>query len=987
MSYQRDGRMGFGPWTRWVVLVVVVLSALACGTSQEAGKGIASNGVIDLSGEWELAKEEEVASASTGPGWNVAPGAGSAQPDVGWRPVRLPATWKELNLASFDGRLFLRRSIRLESTWRAAAKEGRLAILLDAARFGSYELFAGTERLGTLAVEGASVPSPRPMTFGVPVEAINADGTLSLILSFDRVAWAYGGSGQILGPVGSQVTLGEIAQLQRQEKLLNLRQRQHGTLPLALIAIAALIGLYHFALAFRQRLLGSDFYFGCITWVGWLFVFVNERGEMIFSTHDHMRRVLVILSHLILILVIELIWKLIEKPFPRWLRLYQVSHLAIVLLAFWVSAAWLSKSLPWRLGWIFPLTFYLALLLWRWAQRSPAVERLWAWTVLALPICLFIDLILQSYGFDGRFLASTLAVAVVGAASTMSDSERFHRVHRDLEQLSQHLEIEVDDQTEELASTNRRLQSRIAERHLVEEALRMLERAVEQSADGIAVTDLSGSTKFINEAWARMHGHDVYDVLGYEFGLFHTTEQMQEEVFPLMTQVRQHGSFQGEVGHRRKDGSIFPAWMSVTRLQSEDGEAMGMVAIARDITEQREAAQEQLKLEKEAQQAEKLESLAILASGIAHDFNNLLTSILGHASLLARKLPAGMTEHDRVRQIEAAADRAAQLSDELLSYAGEDQMAPVVQPLNEVIESLEGSLKELMPPGATLQFQLKRDLPLARLDSDQIHHVLLQLARNGVEALGGSPGVVTVRTSQVEASASYFEGAFCDSGRPPGTYVFFEVSDSGQGIAPEVLVHLFDPFFTTKSGGRGLGLASSLGIVRAHGGAFKVYSQVERGSTFAALFPAASEEESGTVDEREVRSWQGGGTVLVVDDEELVREVAKDILEAQGFEVLTAEDGRQAVRLFRRRRFDIRAVLLDLTMPQMDGEQAFRAMKMAEPNARIFLMSGYSKQQVRQRLEGEGIDGFLHKPFRPEELLRLLREVLDPPALKDDGAD
>lgn len=956
-------------------LACVLLVMLAIWWSNQVGAA-PSHLEIDLSGAWSMATAEELGTPNSWQGiepW-MQPGATVES----WRRVELPANWHHLGLDDYDGWLVVRRQVELTGAGSQLAQSDLLALLIDGVRYGPFRLVVGGVPVGD-EVDESIVPAPHPAVFELPSTMLVEDGKLTVALAVRRVDWASSGKQQIhQGTLATVVALGERSYLEQKSELLVWRQKQRSTLPLALIALAALLGLYHFARALRRRSLGSDFLLGSLAWLGWLFVYLVERGEILFPTHDLYRRCLIMLAHVLLALAIELIWRLLDQPLTRWLRLYQASNLLLAVLSLGLPILWLMESGLLRILYVLPVMAYGGYLMAKRALGSQPEDRLWQWTVLVFPVGLGIDSVLLGFGLEGSLLASTAALLGVSVISVLDASERFHRVHRDLEELSQTLEIEVDDQTEELASTNRRLQSQIAERHLVEGALRMLERAVEQSADGMAVTDLSGSTKFLNEAWAELHGHDVYDVLGYEIGLFHTSEQMQDEVYPLMAQVRQTGSFQGEVGHRRKDGSTFLAWMSVTRLLADDGEAMGMVSIARDITDQRQAAAEQLKLEKEAQQAEKLESLAILASGIAHDFNNLLTSILGHASLLARQLPEGAVDHGRVLQIESAADRAARLSDQLLSYAGEDQMAPVSQSINRVIEALSSQLTALVKPPITLQFQLKQDLPTVKVDREQIHHVVLQLVHNALEALPGGDGVITVRTSRVNASSSYFEESFGDSGRPPGPYVFFEVSDSGRGIEPETLGHIFDPFFTTKSGGRGLGLASSLGIVRAHAGAIKVYSQAGRGSTFEVLFPAASEASEELQDPREVRSWQGRGTILVVDDEELVREVAKDILEAQGFEVLTANEGRQAVRLFRKRRFDIRAVLLDLTMPQMDGEQAFRAMKMAEPNARVFLMSGYSQQQIRKRLEGEGIDGFLHKPFRPEDLLRLLRDVLEP---------
>ena len=572
---------------------------------------------------------------------------------------------------------------------------------------------------------------------------------------------------------------------------------------------------------------------------------------------------------------------------------------------------------------------------------------------------------------------AVLAFTWLGVSMALSLSNRFSRVHQELDELRLQLEERVEDRTEELAHTHRRLSSEVSERRVVEEALRMLERAVEQSIDGIAVTDLAGSTQFLNAAWAEMHGHEVFDVLGYDLSLFHTPEQMQAEVYPLMAQVREKGAFQGEVGHRQQDGKVFPTWMSVTLLQDENARPVGMLFIARDITERRRSAEEQLRLEARARQVDKLESLAALASGISHDFNNLLTGILGNTGLVMRDLPPEDPNLGMVQQIESAAERAASLSDQLLSYAGEDRPSLSPRSLNALVNASREELEDLVPEGTTLQFQLRSSLPPVEVDRNQIRTVLINLVKNAAESLPGGQGVITVRSSQRQAERSYFDGAVVDDGLPAGTYVFFEVSDSGAGVDEGIRSRMFDPFFSTKGTGRGLGLASSLGIVRAHGGTIKVYSEPERGSTFEVLLPASKKIVKPDTRETNVKDWRAGGTVLVVDDEELVREVAEDILEQQGFEVLVAENGRQAVDIYRQRHPEIKLVLLDLTMPEMDGEEAFHTIRDFDPEALVLLMSGYSQQRARERLEGAGLAGFLHKPFRPRDLLRKFHDVLE----------
>ena len=287
-------------------------------------------------------------------------------------------------------------------------------------------------------------------------------------------------------------------------------------------------------------------------------------------------------------------------------------------------------------------------------------------------------------------------------------------------------------------------------------------------------------------------------------------------------------------------------------------------------------------------------------------------------------------------------------------------------------------LEAMLPAGARLEVHLRKDLPPTRLDPDQIRQAIGNLLANAADSLGAEGGTVMLRTSMVNAKRSYFEGAVLDEGQPAGRYVFVEVSDTGCGMDDETRLRMFDPFFTTKGSGRGLGLAAVLGIVRAHQGVIKVYSQEGRGTTIEVLLPALEAQQPASEDSGSgVQAWKASGLALVVDDETLVRDIASRVLQRQGFEVLAAESGEQALRLFASRRAEIKLVLLDLTMPGMDGEEVARKLLEMEPGACILLMSGYSEQSAMQGLAGAQVRGFLHKPFRPNELIRKVRSVIE----------
>ena len=914
-------------------------------------------------------------------GWELLEAAGTEDPAVvmeqqGWQEVRFSDAWVDPGLGSSEvDVVWLRRPTLLPRNWEESVAPGGWALFLEASGLGWYEVFIGGEPVGRYGGPRQTHPSPRPRVFDLPDEAITGDGRFEILIAYHRSPWRFETSvARLEGPV--EALLGDRRVMQRR---LELRQLEHlrSRYPAALIiGLLAAIGLYHLQFFYRRRDSKELLWFGHLALVGALLTLFTNFGSTLFSSLALERRLVESLGHLTVALTVEFFWALVRRLVPRSLRIYQGMHAAIAVILLLVPGITLVASTQ-LVRWLLLLPMFGAMgwLVLQEMRGGKGEQFTLVMAGLAVPCAAVCDAVLLMYGHRSSITLAVLAFAWLGISMALSISNRFSQVHLELDELRLRLEEKVEDRTVELARTNERLSSEVKERRRVEEALRMLERAVEQSIDGVAVVDPAGSTQFLNAAWAEMHGHGVFDVLGYDLSIFHSPEQMQAEIYPLMSQVRERGAFQGEVGHRRKDGTSFPAWTSVTLLQDESRRPVGMLFIARDITDRRRADEEQLRLEARARQVDKLESLSVLSSGIAHDFNNLLTGILGNTGLALRDLPEGNPSRDMVQQIERAAERAATLSDQLLSYAGEDRLQLRPMALGQLVESFESSLREVLPEEASLQFQLRPGLPDILLDREQIRIALVNLVRNAGDALPEGRGVVTVRTSRRRAERSYFDGAVVDDGLEAGDYVFFEVSDSGVGIDEGVRNRMFDPFYSTKGTSRGLGLAQSLGIVRAHGGTIKVYSEPGRGSTFEVLLPVRQEKVVAPPPEEKI-TWRGGGTVLVVDDEELVREVAEDILEQQGFEVLTASDGRIAVETFAGYEGKVRLVILDLTMPEMNGEEAFHAIRGIDPEVRVLLMSGYSQDRALERLMGAGLAGFLHKPFRPRDLLVKVQEAL-----------
>jgi len=433
---------------------------------------------------------------------------------------------------------------------------------------------------------------------------------------------------------------------------------------------------------------------------------------------------------------------------------------------------------------------------------------------------------------------------------------------------------------------------------------------------------------------------------------------------------RNKGGFLVEARGRRKNGETFPT--AVNSRTVKLGERMLVLVSVRDITADKCMREDRERLTLQIQQTQKLESLGVLAGGIAHDFNNLLTGILGHASLALSTLSPVSPARGNIQQVEIAAQRAADLTKQLLAYSGKGRFVIEAVQLSEVIEEMTHLLDVSVTKKCVLRYRFAPDTPRIEADATQVRQVVMNLIINASEAIGDRSGTITVATGCRYCDRAYLSGTYLDEELPPGRYVFLEVSDTGCGMTPETQARLFDPFFTTKFAGRGLGLAALLGIVRGHRGAVKVYSEFGKGSSFKVLFPA-TDEPAASCEDVPVRDSElrGHGTILLVDDEVVVRELGAEALRGIGFEVLTAKDGAEGVALFREHNASIGAVILDLTMPNMDGLEAFSEMRHIRGNVPVILSSGYNEQDATERFAGKGLAGFLHKPYRVDEL-RLL---------------
>jgi len=480
---------------------------------------------------------------------------------------------------------------------------------------------------------------------------------------------------------------------------------------------------------------------------------------------------------------------------------------------------------------------------------------------------------------------------------------------------------------------------------------------------------------------------ELYRIFGVEPGEFTPTIAfvracIHEEDRPkidaaIETVVREAGVQQLQLRFLRPSGETRFCHVIIEGANRDESGTTCIVGLIQDLTDIWRAEAEQRRLQQQMMQAQKLESLGVLAGGIAHDFNNLLTSILGNADLAVRELAATDPARVYLNDIERVSRRAADLCRQMLAYSGKGRF--IVQPfsVNDIVHEMAHLLSVSISKRAELKYRMGTDLPSAVVDVTQIRQVVMNLITNASEAIEKPDGVVTLSTGVLEYGVSDMQDVIGDGEtHRPGRYVYIEVSDTGCGMDPDTLTRIFDPFFTTKFTGRGLGLAAVLGIVRGHKGLLQVRSKKGEGTSFRVLLPAEDiaaevvEPASGPSS-----SWRGSGLVLLVDDDESIRNTGRALLEAMGFDVITAADGWEALEQYRTHE-GVCLVVLDLTMPRLDGEGCFRELLRLDTQVRVIMASGYNEQDVVNRFRGKGPEGFVQKPYNSADLMPKIRKAL-----------
>jgi PAS domain S-box-containing protein len=545
------------------------------------------------------------------------------------------------------------------------------------------------------------------------------------------------------------------------------------------------------------------------------------------------------------------------------------------------------------------------------------------------------------------------------------------------------IEAIVHTRTAELGQANAKLQKEIQERVATQNLLTrergLLYLLLHQLPDAVFVTDREENYVLANQAHARLLGEANPEALAGRPVAQVGPSQLIEVLGRGLSGVLRSGLPVREdaVSVETAAGEVVQLEISRLPFRDAQGEIDGLLVITRDVTAQKRAEVEKQEFSRRLQEGQKLESLGVLAGGVAHDFNNLLTTILGNASLARMELPPSSPAQDCLRQIETTSIRAADLCKQMLAYSGKGRFVVRRVDLSQLVEQMAELLKVSVSKKATLQLNLGRSLPAVMADATQLQQILMNLVINASEALGGEGGTIEIRTGLTRADRDYIRQLATGTDIAEGSYLFLEVTDNGCGMSSEVQSRIFDPFFSTKFIGRGLGLPAVMGIARGHRGAILVRSQPGKGSTFRLLLPCA--EGAAEPEKAAAKAGAPGklqGTVLLADDEEAVRSTMARLLAQAGLTVHEAENGRSALEKFRAAPDLYAAVLLDLTMPQLDGEETFREIRQLRPGARVLLLSGFSAQEAADRFAGQGLDGFLQKPFMPEQLIESLRAVM-----------
>ena len=503
----------------------------------------------------------------------------------------------------------------------------------------------------------------------------------------------------------------------------------------------------------------------------------------------------------------------------------------------------------------------------------------------------------------------------------------------------------------------------VTERRLAQEALEASESRVrallESAPQGVVAVDESGRLILVNAKTEEMFGYARDQLLGQPMGILLPERYRQAHSQHLRNYFAHPFTrvmcLSLDIFGLSRNGHEFPVEVSLSYVQQ--GGSRLALALITDITERKRS-------EARLRQAQKFESLGLLAGGVAHDFNNLLVGVIGNASLALEMLPSDNLAVELLEGVIKTGEQAAHLTRQMLAYSGKGKFLVESLDLSVLIPEMISLVRPSISKKIALKLNLERELPPIEADRGQVQQVFMNLALNAAEAIGSHDGVITVRTGVQELDDGLTRPHPAVPAPRPGKYVFVEVRDTGCGMDDATKAKIFDPFFSTKFTGRGLGLAAVSGILRGHKAAITVTSAPGKGSCFMVLFPVAAPaaEEQPPLAAHSA-ALQGAGVVLVVDDERVVREMAKRALERHGYTVLLADSGLAAIDVLRRHPGEIALVVLDLSMPEMSGEETLPELRKIRPEVKVLVSSGYSEDETMTVFGGQRVTGFIQKPY------------------------
>jgi PAS domain S-box-containing protein len=516
----------------------------------------------------------------------------------------------------------------------------------------------------------------------------------------------------------------------------------------------------------------------------------------------------------------------------------------------------------------------------------------------------------------------------------------------------------------------------ISEKKQAEESIQKLLRAIEQTDEVIFMTDIDGTITYVNPAFEKVYGFTRDAAVGKNPRILKSGLVSQQEYSEYWQTILSGRNVRKEYINRTMDGKLVTVDASVSPIFSTQGKLSGFIAVQKDITEQKRAEEQRKSLEMQLLQSQKIESVGTLAGGIAHDFNNILGIILGHATVLERAVHDPSRSSKSVEAIIKAVQRGANLVRQILTFARKTDVFFEAVSVNDTITELVKMLEETFPKTITFVVQLQQAAPLIEADRTQLHQTMLNLCVNARDAMpeGGTITIIT-RTVPVTTLRRRFPDAAA------AEFICIRVSDTGVGMDEQTKRRIFEPFFTTKGLGKGtgLGLAVAYGIMESHNGYIDVESDPGVGTTFSLYLPVPAAQVASTdrQDERFPEIEGGSETILLVEDEEMLRDLVRALLESKGYTLLTAEDGEDALRVYAERRNEIALVLSDVGLPKLGGADVFLAMKRINPGVKVILASGYVEPTIKAELLKAGARAFVQKPYQPNEILKKVRDLLD----------